>query len=144
MKDMSQPASVYFAYDIDGKPLYVGVTADIKKRIYQHSISSEWHPKLARLEVEDYGDRLAAECAERDAIIRLNPPYNKSVPAVRDDGATWHQQMSDGELRRWSSLDAKSERDRRALKDVRSEQEKIRQAVLYRVRKATAKENGDE
>ena len=57
---------------------------------------------------------------------------------------TWHDKMTASERRKWDKLERQALGHRDGLKDVRSEQEKIRQAVLYRVRKAAAKENGDE
>lgn len=64
--------------------LYVGMTADIKRRRREHELSSDWHQGVTRVEVTEVRDRPAAEAVEREKITALRPIHNKHRPCVYD------------------------------------------------------------
>lgn len=83
----SMPTAVYRCYAEDGTLLYVGASIYPDQRIEQHRTSkaqrSTWTADLARVEVEWFDSRYAAEAAEERAIRDESPVANR-----RPGGAT--------------------------------------------------------
>jgi hypothetical protein len=72
---------LYLHLDSDGVPLYVGVTAKVKERTYEHLRSSPWRDRIDRVLYAPAGfDRKAAERLEREVILTLLPQHNRAVP----------------------------------------------------------------
>ncbi|MEO1720939.1 MAG: hypothetical protein AAFR84_00890 [Pseudomonadota bacterium] len=70
--------SLYRHYDADGVLLYVGIALNHVSRLSQHMASASWFYEIARIEVEHFDSRLAAETAERIAIRDERPLHNKA------------------------------------------------------------------
>lgn len=75
--DLSGPSCLYRFYDADGALLYVGITKDPTKRTREHSKRSEWHPFARSRTLEWFEDRESALDAERAAIHRERPLFNR-------------------------------------------------------------------
>lgn len=70
--------SLYRHYDADDALLYVGIALNHVSRLNQHRTSASWFYEIARIEVEHFDSRLAAETAERIAIRDERPLHNKA------------------------------------------------------------------
>jgi hypothetical protein len=68
--------ALYRHFDKAGRLLYIGIAVDPAKREGEHRRESEWRGRIARVELEWYGDRHAARAAERAAIAAEQPPFN--------------------------------------------------------------------
>lgn len=73
----SERTALYRLYSEDGVLLYVGITSNLERRFAQHAADKDWWPKVARREVEWYGSRRSAECAEEAAIKARIPRHNR-------------------------------------------------------------------
>lgn len=90
MVEASRTAAVYMAYDIQGLLLYVGFSVDPTSRIAAHRARTAWwNAKVSYYEITWYDTLAEASTAERSAIERHRPPFNKagitrrySVPSV--------------------------------------------------------------
>jgi hypothetical protein len=71
----AKPAALYRMFDTDGVLLYVGVTASIGGRVRVHNLSERYR-QVTTITLEWFGDRLAAEAAELDAIAAEHPRWN--------------------------------------------------------------------
>lgn len=67
---------LYRHFDASGKLLYVGISLHAVSRLVGHKNSSPWVWSIARMEVETYSTRKAAEQAEREAIENERPLFN--------------------------------------------------------------------
>jgi predicted GIY-YIG superfamily endonuclease len=80
------PTYVYRFFTTDGEVLYIGCTRSLDRRFAKHrsNYADEWH-LVAGMTVEVYADRYVAENAERVAILRENPRWNrlKAYPSPR-------------------------------------------------------------
>ena len=70
---------MYRLYNAEGDLLYLGISYSALARIAQHSKSQAWWAAVVRIEVESFTmvSRRTMETAEREAIIREQPLYNK-------------------------------------------------------------------
>ena len=68
--------TVYRLYGKTGKPLYIGVTGDPKRRAAQHKATKVWYPKVATTKSKTYRTRGRAAAAECKAIRRENPQHD--------------------------------------------------------------------
>lgn len=75
--DLSGPSCLYRFYDTHGALLYVGITKDPTKRTREHSKRSEWYPFARSHTLEWFEDRESALDAERAAISRERPLFNR-------------------------------------------------------------------
>lgn len=73
---MSEPTTLYRAYDINGQLLYVGVAKNWGRRWAQHSERAPWYGTVARLRIELLPDRESALAAELEAIVNEQPIHN--------------------------------------------------------------------
>jgi len=70
--------ALYRHYDDRGVLLYVGISENPTKRGQNHAASSEWVPYACRMEAVWLTDRPTAEAAERAAIQRERPIFNRA------------------------------------------------------------------
>lgn len=77
MKGKQDETALYRLFGSDGQLLYIGVSCDLRSRFAQHSSSQRWWPQVARRKVEWLASRKEALAAERAAIMRERPRFNK-------------------------------------------------------------------
>lgn len=70
---------VYKHFDEAGELLYVGISNSPMMRTKQHEESAGWFDQVRNIEINPYQTREEALDAEAQAIIELNPRYNRSV-----------------------------------------------------------------
>jgi predicted GIY-YIG superfamily endonuclease len=71
------PTSLYRLRGHDGSLLYIGISMDVPRRLDAHSLRGWWSQvDIARLQTEDFPDRLTALAAESSAIRAERPLYN--------------------------------------------------------------------
>jgi predicted DNA-binding transcriptional regulator AlpA len=70
--------ALYKHYDGNGRLLYVGISLSHLYRLADHRDSSGWYADIRTIKIRHYPDRAAAKKAERQAIERLDPQFNKS------------------------------------------------------------------
>lgn len=76
----ASPHAVYRAYDSYGNPLYIGRSGNPFARLATHSatdVGRQWTPHAARVEIDWYPSFADAAEAERDAILREEPGFNR-------------------------------------------------------------------
>lgn len=73
---MSGETALYRHFDEGGELLYVGISSSVIQRLAQHSRHTKWARRIARVDVEYYESREAAEAAERSAIRAERPLWN--------------------------------------------------------------------
>jgi len=81
-----RPVAVYAWYDADDRPLYVGRSNDIGRRIEEHFWQAPWVHGATHMRVLGWHmDRAEAKVAERKAIKALRPGHNiqHAQPAPR-------------------------------------------------------------
>ena len=73
---------VYAAFDEEGNPIYVGVTASEANRLTAHVHTSRWWGQMSYLRRYKVCSRKHAENLETLLICELQPAYNKHIPVV--------------------------------------------------------------
>jgi predicted GIY-YIG superfamily endonuclease len=79
--------TLYRFYDQDDNLLYVGISADLARRLDQHARAKPWWTDVALVRVQHHPDRATVAAAERHAIRTEQPRYNvqhaipQSLPA---------------------------------------------------------------
>jgi excinuclease UvrABC nuclease subunit len=68
--------TVYRLYDAERNLLYVGCTANVKRRFQHHSTQRAWWPDVAEVETETFASVSEAAEAERAYIVALDPRHN--------------------------------------------------------------------
>lgn len=68
--------SVYRAFDVKGRLLYVGLSTDVPQRFHQHATSSLWWGQAERVDLTHYATLEEARSAELAAIKAEVPAYN--------------------------------------------------------------------
>lgn len=76
--DALMRTDLYRYFDKTGRLLYVGVSVSALIRLTQHSQTSEWFGQWVTMTRETYKDRTTALRAERGAIVKERPLYNKT------------------------------------------------------------------
>lgn len=69
---------LYRFYNCDGDLLYVGMSLCAVTRLAQHKEKAPWFTQIARIEIENYDSGQECSKAERLAIRREQPLYNKA------------------------------------------------------------------
>lgn len=69
--------ALYRHFDKDDVLLYVGVSLSAVNRLSQHKTASPWFADIVKVTVEYFPSRYSAESAEREAIRKEKPKYNK-------------------------------------------------------------------
>lgn len=72
----ARPVHVYELFDADGRPLYVGQTVDVERRVRAHRCK-EWGQQISRVESTAYPNRLEALEREKDLIRQERPKFNR-------------------------------------------------------------------
>ncbi len=75
---MSSSVSLYRHFDCEDRLLYVGISLSAIARLAQHRNSSGWFSKIAKVTIEKYPSREAAAGAEREAIRKEQPLFNRA------------------------------------------------------------------
>lgn len=70
------PTALYRLYNREDRLVYVGVTYQLEKRLYQHARDKPWWPEVARQEVDWHEHRRLALAEETRLIELYDPPYN--------------------------------------------------------------------
>jgi predicted GIY-YIG superfamily endonuclease len=70
------PTSLYRLYGTHTRPLYIGITSDLKVRFATHAALKTWWPEVTRKTVELYAERDVAAAAELEAIKTERPVHN--------------------------------------------------------------------
>lgn len=73
---------LYRHFDKNDNLLYVGVSLSVLQRLSQHKTCSPWFHKIAKITMESFNDRTSALAAEKTAIIKEHPIYNKYRPKL--------------------------------------------------------------
>jgi hypothetical protein len=68
---------LYTAISGEGDVLYVGISHQPAFRIKDHKRRSRWAAFAVEFKFVEYPDRFSAQCAERYAIEKHSPPFNK-------------------------------------------------------------------
>ncbi len=71
-----QPHVLYRFYDANDALLYVGITCNPTRRMEKHRGEKPWWTQVARISLEQYGDRQSVLAAERAAIGAERPLHN--------------------------------------------------------------------
>jgi hypothetical protein len=77
--------ALYKHYDINNNLLYVGVSLYALIRLRQHKDQSHWFGLISKITIEYYATRLLAEEAEKAAIKKERPLYNKVHNATKQE-----------------------------------------------------------
>lgn len=82
---LPEEAGIFYFYDNTGKVIYIGKSADIRRRVFQHFIETTEVNKLYRMvrrisnvSFQETGSELLAALLEIAEIRRLKPTYNRS------------------------------------------------------------------
>lgn len=75
--------SLYRFFDASGLLLYIGITNNPRLRFGQHRDSKTWWRDVAVREITHYSSRAELEAAEKAAIRRERPLYNKTYNGRR-------------------------------------------------------------
>jgi predicted GIY-YIG superfamily endonuclease len=67
---------VYICFDANRRPLYVGQTNNVKRRMKEHTMYAGWGRTVALMTVLTYETRQDAETVERRYINKLRPDHN--------------------------------------------------------------------
>lgn len=71
------PTNLYRHRDSAGNLLYVGISLSAVERLKQHMVASGWSSEIATVEIARYPTRMDALNAERDAIQKEDPLWNR-------------------------------------------------------------------
>jgi predicted GIY-YIG superfamily endonuclease len=71
------PQALYRFFDAKGSLLYVGISLNPGARWKQHRADKPWWTEVANVTVEHHPDRQSVMDAEREAIKRERPRYNR-------------------------------------------------------------------
>lgn len=71
---------VYRLSDAEGRVLYIGSTANIRRRLREHSTSKPWFAKVTTLEVEAFTPGYTAWGVETVLIRKAPGVHNASLP----------------------------------------------------------------
>lgn len=87
----TEPYFLYRFYDEDDTLLYIGITNDPERRLYQHTAQKPWADDIARTEYAVFANKTEAAAAEAALIKELSPLHNivhNSVTKIplTDDG----------------------------------------------------------
>lgn len=91
-----KPCCLYRFFGEGGRLLYVGISENLPTRLSQHRADKPWWHEVRSISVEHFPTRLDAEVAEREAIEREEPTYNRQwsrgrmvMRTIRIHEATW-------------------------------------------------------
>jgi len=74
---------LYRHFSADGELLYVGISLNAMARFHVHRRVAEWRDLVATITIEKFKTRAAAEKAERAAIRKEGPKFNKARYALK-------------------------------------------------------------
>jgi excinuclease UvrABC nuclease subunit len=75
--------SVYRYFDKDGVLLYIGMSLNAVRRLWQHLGDKSWANEVRRIDVQIFPEREIALQSERTAIQNEHPRYNLAMAAIR-------------------------------------------------------------
>ena len=73
---MSAPVALYRQFDAADRLLYIGITNNPKRRLWEHKCRAVWAEQIARVDVVWLRSREEAAQAEREAIAAEAPIFN--------------------------------------------------------------------
>lgn len=84
MEHRQLTVELYRHFDAEGRLLYVGISNDSVRRWFNHKTNgiSTWYHLSVRMEIERFPDRYTAAVAEKAAIIKEKPFYNKNLGCI--------------------------------------------------------------
>jgi hypothetical protein len=106
---------LYAAYDSEGALLYVGISGKWWERLHSHERTSEWMEQTDSVKIMQFPDRESVEKAEKDAIERLRPPYNKQYNKDYENAQTHFLK-----IKRWLT-EGQEDSDHRLLLEAMTE-----------------------
>lgn len=80
------PQTLYRFFDKGDELLYIGLTADVGRRVAQHRDGRPWWVEVVRITLEQFPDRRSVIEAERNAIKTERPKYNVTHNGGRASG----------------------------------------------------------
>ena len=88
LETLPQATGVYFFYDSENKPIYVGKSKNIRKRVNQHFTKDNPKSKAMQKQVEDVryqiaGNELMALLKENEYIKTLQPKFNSALTKTK-------------------------------------------------------------
>ncbi len=100
---LPEEPGVYYFLDSRHKPLYIGMSKDIRTRVISHFSSdlnsrsgSELFQKVHHISFEVTGDELIAQLLESKEIKRFMPPYNKAQRRKKYRYGVFREKDDDG------------------------------------------------
>jgi predicted GIY-YIG superfamily endonuclease len=79
-KSQAQTQVLYRMYNARGELLYVGITGNLTSRLAAHEREKPWWSEVTQILTEHHDSRAQVEAAERAAVIREHPKYNRALP----------------------------------------------------------------
>nr|BFF25036.1 hypothetical protein GCM10025732_30010 [Glycomyces mayteni] len=76
----SQTQVLYRMFNARGELLYVGITGNLTSRLAAHEREKPWWSEVSQILTEHHDSRGQVEAAERAAVIREHPKYNRALP----------------------------------------------------------------
>lgn len=73
------PGYVYALYNVDGEIVYIGSTANPKRRLQEHQSIAPWWHKVAGYKTFRVGSVAEARRRESAAINAVRPAFNKAL-----------------------------------------------------------------
>jgi len=88
VEQLPSDTGVYYMHNKDGDIIFLGKSRNIKKRVNQHFTNNSEKARALQKETkkvtfEKTGSELVALLKEHEELIRNNPKYNLSTPAIR-------------------------------------------------------------
>lgn len=79
-----EPTVLYRCFDEADDLLYVGISRQVKNRLYFHSLNSPWYKEVTKVTHQNFNSRVEAQLAEAAAIKIEEPKHN----AIRNRSVT--------------------------------------------------------
>jgi excinuclease UvrABC nuclease subunit len=75
--------AVYFYFNKQNQLLYIGMSRVLSRRIYSHELYSPWITQAHQIRIIWHKTRAEAQVAEKRAILRYNPPCNRTANEIK-------------------------------------------------------------
>lgn len=85
---MSKPCAVYRFYSLEGDLLYVGMSGNPLSRMGRHAGDDRFH-SVSDVQIEWFESDKVARAAERLAVVREKPKWNKNLKPKRKITSTF-------------------------------------------------------
>lgn len=81
---MTEPTSLYRHFEANGALLYVGISCQVLVRTSEHANGAVWFQQIKTIIIEHFSTRKLALVAEKAAILKEKPLYNRTYPKGRE------------------------------------------------------------